>query len=249
MITRMSELFLRTLARGPGGRRDPQPQAADPGRLYPPGRPWRVPQWLPLGWIVLSPRRERRCPRRDESNGRIPGGPLPALFPRAPYEASNRWVEYGDGMFRLKDRRGNDLLLAPTHEEMFTLLVKDLYPRPTGTCPFVIYQIQTKYHDEARPRAGPVAWSRVRDEGLLQLRSRRRRAPAVSYQRHRDTYHQDVRTVSASPSSSSRRCRERWVGRPTRGVPGPDPETARHVRALPELAATPPTWRPCASLR
>ena len=78
---------------------------------------------------------------------------FPALLPREPYEATGRWTEYGDGIFRLKDRKGNDYLLGPTHEEMFTLLVKDLYSSYKDL-PLSIYQIQTKYRDEARPRAG-----------------------------------------------------------------------------------------------
>ncbi|MBZ9934633.1 hypothetical protein LB570_31735, partial [Mesorhizobium sp. BR1-1-5] len=78
---------------------------------------------------------------------------FPALLPREPYEATGRWDEYGDGLFRLQDRRGNDYLLAPTHEEMFTLLVKDLYSSYKDL-PAYLYQIQTKYRDEARPRAG-----------------------------------------------------------------------------------------------
>ena len=78
---------------------------------------------------------------------------FPALLPREPYEATGRWTEYGDGMFRLKDRKGGDYLLGPTHEEMFTLLVKDLYSSYKDL-PVWLYQIQTKYRDEARPRAG-----------------------------------------------------------------------------------------------
>ena len=78
---------------------------------------------------------------------------FPALLPKEPYEASGRWVEYGDGIFRLKDRKGADYLLGPTHEEMFTLLVKDLYSSYKDL-PLYLYQIQTKYRDEARPRAG-----------------------------------------------------------------------------------------------
>ncbi|MDQ1624165.1 MAG: prolyl-tRNA synthetase, partial [Actinomycetota bacterium] len=78
---------------------------------------------------------------------------FPALLPKEPYEATNRWTEYGEGIFRLKDRKGNDYLLAPTHEEMFTLLVKDLYSSYKDL-PLSIYQIQNKYRDEARPRAG-----------------------------------------------------------------------------------------------
>src|SRR5690606_16556537 len=78
---------------------------------------------------------------------------FPALMPREPYQASGRWDEYGDLLFRLKDRKDGDYLLAPTHEEMFTLLVKDLYSSYKDL-PLMIYQIQDKYRDEARPRAG-----------------------------------------------------------------------------------------------
>lgn len=78
---------------------------------------------------------------------------LPALLPREPYEASDRWTEYGDNLFRLKDRRDNDYLLGPTHEEIFTLMVKDLYSSYKDF-PAILYQIQTKYRDEERPRAG-----------------------------------------------------------------------------------------------
>jgi prolyl-tRNA synthetase len=78
---------------------------------------------------------------------------FPALLPREPYDASGRWTQYGAGIFRLKDRKGGDYLLGPTHEEMFTLVVKDLYSSYKDL-PLSIYQIQTKYRDEARPRAG-----------------------------------------------------------------------------------------------
>jgi prolyl-tRNA synthetase len=78
---------------------------------------------------------------------------LPALLPRAPYETTNRWTEYGETLFRLKDRRGNDYLLGPTHEEIFTLTVKGEY-NSYKDFPLRLYQIQTKYRDEARPRAG-----------------------------------------------------------------------------------------------
>ena len=80
---------------------------------------------------------------------------FPALLPREPYEATNRWTDYGDGIFRLKDRKGADYLLGPTHEEMFTLVVKDLYSSYKDL-PVWLYQIQTKYRDEARPRAGLI---------------------------------------------------------------------------------------------
>ena len=117
---------------------------------------------------------------------------FPALLPREPYEATGRWTEYGDDIFRLKDRKGDDYLLGPTHEEMFTLVVKDLYSSYKDL-PVWLYQIQTKYRDEARPRAGAAARPRVRDEGLLLLRRRRRRASSASYAAHRDGLHQDLR--------------------------------------------------------
>ena len=111
---------------------------------------------------------------------------LPALLPREPYEQTNRWTEYGDNLFRLKDRKGSDLLLGPTHEEIFTLLVKDLYSSYKDL-PLALYQIQTKYRDEARPRAGLLRGREfvmkdsysfdVHDEGL-----------EVSYQKHREAY-------------------------------------------------------------
>ena len=81
---------------------------------------------------------------------------LPALLPREPYEATGRWTEYGDNLFRLKDRKGADYLLGPTHEELFTLLVKGEYSSYKDY-PVILYQIQTKYRDEARPRAGHPA--------------------------------------------------------------------------------------------
>jgi prolyl-tRNA synthetase len=80
---------------------------------------------------------------------------FPALLPKDPYERTHRWEEYGDNIFRLKDRHGADYLLAPTHEEMFTLLVKDMYSSYKDL-PLTLYQIQTKYRDEFRPRAGLV---------------------------------------------------------------------------------------------
>jgi prolyl-tRNA synthetase len=107
--------------------------------------------WLPLGLRVLT-KIEKVI--RDEMA--VVGSQevrFPALLPRAPYETSNRWTEYGNGVFRLKDRRGNDYMLGPTHEEFFTLMVKGEYSSYKDF-PLRLYQIQTKYRDEARPRAG-----------------------------------------------------------------------------------------------
>ncbi|MGP9680344.1 MULTISPECIES: proline--tRNA ligase [unclassified Brachybacterium] len=107
--------------------------------------------WLPLGLKVL---RKVEAIVREEQDA-IGGQELvfSALQPREPYEATGRWEEYGPQLFRLKDRRENDYLLAPTHEEMFTLTVKDLY-NSYKDLPAMLYQVQTKFRDEARPRAG-----------------------------------------------------------------------------------------------
>ena len=74
-------------------------------------------------------------------------------------------------MFRLKDRKGNDMKLGPTHEEFFTLLVKDLYSSYKDL-PLSLYQIQAKYRDEARPRAGILRGREFITEGLLLVRHR-----------------------------------------------------------------------------
>src|SRR5689334_17691567 len=182
-ILRMSSLFVRTL------REDPNDAEVASHRLLvragyirrnAPG----IYTWLPLGLRVL---RKIEGIIREEMDG-IGAQELlfPALLPRAPYEATGRWTEYGDGIFRLKDRKGNDYLLGPTHEEMFTLVVKELYSSYKDL-PLSIYQIQNKYRDEARPRAGLLRGREfvmkdsysfdVDDAGL-----------DVSYQKHRDAY-------------------------------------------------------------
>ncbi|MEB3049585.1 proline--tRNA ligase [Mycolicibacter sp. MYC123] len=150
MITRMSQLFLRTLREDPADAEVPSHKLLIRAGYIRPIAPGLY-SWLPLGLRVL-----RNIERvvREEMNA-IGGQEIlfPALLPRAPYETTNRWTEYGDGLFRLQDRRRNDYLLAPTHEEMFTLTVKGEY-NSYKDFPVVLYQIQTKYRDEARPRAG-----------------------------------------------------------------------------------------------
>ena len=150
MILRMSKLFVRTLRQDPADAEVPSHRLllrAGYIRRAAPG----IYTWLPLGLRVL---RKIENIVREEMDS-IGGQELsfPALLPREPYEATGRWTEYGDNIFRLKDRRGADYLLGPTHEELFTLLVKDLYSSYKDL-PLSIYQIQTKYRDEARPRAG-----------------------------------------------------------------------------------------------
>ncbi|WAC89862.1 proline--tRNA ligase [Mycobacterium sp. Aquia_213] len=150
MITRMSELFLRTLRDDPADAEVPSHKLlvrAGYIRQVAPG----LYSWLPLGLRVL-----RNIERvvREEMNA-IGGQEIlfPGLLPRGPYETTNRWTEYGDGVFRVQDRRGNDYMLAPTHEEFFTLAVKGEYSSYKDF-PLTLFQIQIKYRDEARPRAG-----------------------------------------------------------------------------------------------
>src|SRR6195952_422050 len=148
----MSTLFVRTLREDPVDAEVPSHRLllrAGYIRRAAPG----IYSWLPLGLRVYK-KVEQIV--RDEMDA-IGAQELrfPALLPREPYEASNRWTDYGDGIFRLKDRKGNDYLLGPTHEEMFTLVVKDLYSSYKDL-PVWLYQIQTKYRDEARPRAGLI---------------------------------------------------------------------------------------------
>jgi prolyl-tRNA synthetase len=107
--------------------------------------------WLPLGLRVRH--NIERIVHEEMQAAGAQQVHFPALLPKEPYEATGRWEEYGEGIFRLKDRKGADYLLAPTHEEVFTLTVKDLYSSYKDL-PLMIYQIQDKYRDEARPRAG-----------------------------------------------------------------------------------------------
>ncbi|WP_296604132.1 proline--tRNA ligase [Nocardioides sp.] len=183
MIMRMSSLFVRTLREDPADAEVPSHRLlvrAGYIRRAAPG----MYTWLPLGLKVL--RKIENIIREEMDAIGAQEMLFPALLPREPYEATNRWTEYGDGIFRLKDRKGADYLLGPTHEEMFTLVVKDLYSSYKDL-PLSIYQIQTKYRDEARPRAGLLRGREfvmkdsysfdVDDAGL-----------DVSYQKHRDAY-------------------------------------------------------------
>lgn len=183
MILRMSQLFVRTLRDDPADAEVPSHRLlvrAGYIRRTAPG----MYTWLPLGLRVF--RNVERIVREEMDAMGAQELQFPALLPREPYEATNRWTEYGDGLFRLKDRKGGDYLLGPTHEEMFTLAVKDLYSSYKDL-PVWLYQIQTKYRDEARPRAGLMRGREfvmkdsysfdVTDEGL-----------AASYEAHRAAY-------------------------------------------------------------
>ncbi|TDT65805.1 proline--tRNA ligase [Frigoribacterium sp. PhB116] len=150
MSTRLSQLFVRTL------REDPSDAEVTSHRLlvragYIRRQAPGVFAWLPLGLRVKA--RIEAVVREEMTAAGAQEVHFPALLPREPYEATGRWTEYGEGMFRLKDRKDADYLLAPTHEEAFTLLVKDLYSSYKDL-PLTLFQIQDKYRDEARPRAG-----------------------------------------------------------------------------------------------
>lgn len=183
MLLRLSSLFVKTLREAPAeaelhGHREllraSYIRRAGAG-LY---------SWLPLGHLVF--RNVERVVREEMDAIGAQQVHFPALLPREPYEATGRWEEYGDNLFRLRDRREGDYLLAPTHEEMFTLLVKDLCSSYKDL-PLFLYQVQTKYRDEERPRAGLLRSREfvmkdsysfdVDDAGLEQ-----------SYQRHREAY-------------------------------------------------------------
>ncbi|HEX2894394.1 MAG TPA: proline--tRNA ligase [Marmoricola sp.] len=149
-IMRMSSLFVRTLREDPADAEVPSHRLlvrAGYIRRAAPG----IYSWLPLGLRVL--RNVEGIIREEMDAIGAQELQFPALLPREPYEATGRWTEYGDGIFRLKDRKDADYLLGPTHEEMFTLVVKDLFSSYKDL-PVWLYQIQVKYRDEARPRAG-----------------------------------------------------------------------------------------------
>lgn len=183
MITRLSHLFLRTLRDDPADA-----EVASHKLLVRAGYVRRIApgvySWLPLGLRVL--REVERVVREEMDAMGAQEILLPALLPREPYETSNRWTEYGAGLFRLKDRKGNDYMLGPTHEELFALTVKGEY-NSYKDFPVTLYQVQTKYRDEERPRAGILRGREfvmkdsysfdLTDEGLT-----------ASYQAHRDTY-------------------------------------------------------------
>ena len=183
MVTRMSSLFVRTLRDDPVDAEVPSHKLlvrAGYIRRAAPG----IYSWLPLGYTVY--RNVERIVREEMNAMGAQEVHFPALLPKEPYEASNRWTDYGDNIFRLKDRKEADYLLAPTHEEMFTLMVKDLYSSYKDL-PVWLYQIQTKYRDEPRPRAGILRGREfvmkdsysfdVTDESFMK-----------SYQAHRDAY-------------------------------------------------------------
>ncbi|WP_026181875.1 proline--tRNA ligase [Alloscardovia criceti] len=151
-VLRMSQLFLRTLRDDPADAdvtsaklliRAGYIRKVGPG-LY---------SWLPLGLKVL--RKIENVIREELAVTGAQEVDFPVLLPKDPYEATHRWEEYGDNIFRVKDRHDAEYLLVPTAEEMFTLMVKDMYSSYKDL-PVTLYQIESKYRDEFRPRAGMI---------------------------------------------------------------------------------------------
>ncbi|MBP6148345.1 MAG: proline--tRNA ligase [Candidatus Planktophila sp.] len=182
-MLRMSTLFLRTLRDDPADAEVPSHRL-----LVRAGYIRRIAagiySWLPLGVITL--RNIENVVRQEMDSAGFQEVHFPAMLPKDPYEQTNRWTEYGPDLFRLQDRKGTDYLLGPTHEEMFTLMVKGEYSSYKDL-PLSLYQIQTKYRDEARPRSGIIRGREfvmkdsysfdLTDEGLVE-----------SYQKHRAAY-------------------------------------------------------------
>ncbi|MET8352727.1 MULTISPECIES: proline--tRNA ligase [unclassified Micromonospora] len=150
MLLRMSTLLLRTLREDPADAEVPSHRlllrAGYIRRAAPGGY-----TWLPLGKLVLD--RITEVVRGELIAIGDQEVHFPALLPAEPYRTSGRWTEYGDDIFTLADRRGAEYLLAPTHEELAALLVKDLFTSYRDF-PVTLFQVQTKFRDEARPRAG-----------------------------------------------------------------------------------------------
>ena len=182
-MLRMSTLLLRTLRDDPADA-----EVASHRLLVRAGYVRRISagiySWLPLGYITF--RNIERVVREEMDAAGFQEVHFPSMLPKEPYEQTNRWEEYGPDLFRLQDRKGNDYLLGPTHEEMFTLMVKGEYSSYKDL-PLSIYQIQTKFRDEPRPRSGIIrgrefvmkdSYSFDIDDAGLEL----------SYQKHRDAY-------------------------------------------------------------
>ncbi|MGW4941068.1 proline--tRNA ligase [Actinoplanes sp. NPDC004185] len=183
MLLRMSRMLLKTLREEPAEAEVPSHRlllrAGYIRRSAPGGY-----TWLPLGKLVL----DRITAIVREEMAAIGGQEVsfPALLPREPYDVTGRWTEYGDDLFKLKDRRGADFLLAPTHEEMFALLVQDM-TSSYRDFPLILFQVQTKFRDEARPRAGLLRGREflMKDAYSFDLSDA---GLAESYARHRAAY-------------------------------------------------------------
>jgi len=204
----MSTLFLRTL------RDDPADAEVPSHRLLVRAGYIRriaagVYSWLPLGVITL--RNIENIVRDEMDKAGFQEVHFPALLPKDAYETTGRWNDYGPDLFRLQDRKGADYLLGPTHEEMFTLMVKGEYSSYKDL-PLALYQIQTKYRDEARPRSGIIRGREfvmkdsysfdLTDEGLVESYMRHRAAYIKTFDRLRLKYN-IVSAVSGAMGGSA----------------------------------------------
>ena len=207
-MLRMSTLFLRTL------RDDPADAEVPSHRLLVRAGYIRriaagVYSWLPLGVITL--RNIENIVRQEMDKAGFQEVHFPALLPKDAYEQTGRWTDYGPDLFRLQDRKGADYLLGPTHEEMFTLMVKGEYSSYKDL-PLSLYQIQTKYRDEARPRSGIIRGREfvmkdsysfdLTDEGLVDSYMRHRAAYISTFDRLRLKYN-IVSAVSGAMGGSA----------------------------------------------
>jgi len=207
-MLRMSTLFLRTL------RDDPADAEVPSHRLLVRAGYIRriaagVYSWLPLGVITL--RNIENIVRDEMDKAGFQEVHFPALLPKDAYETTGRWNDYGPDLFRLQDRKGADYLLGPTHEEMFTLMVKGEYSSYKDL-PLALYQIQTKYRDEARPRSGIIRGREfvmkdsysfdLTDEGLVESYMRHRAAYIKTFDRLRMKYN-IVSAVSGAMGGSA----------------------------------------------
>jgi prolyl-tRNA synthetase len=204
----MSTLFLRTLRDDPADAEVPSHRL-----LVRAGYIRRIAagiySWLPLG--VQTLRNIENIVRDEMDKAGFQEVHFPALLPRDAYEQTGRWNDYGPDLFRLQDRKGADYLLGPTHEEMFTLMVKGEYSSYKDL-PLALYQIQTKYRDEARPRSGIIRGREfvmkdsysfdVSDEGLVESYMRHRAAYISTFDRLRLKYN-IVSAVSGAMGGSA----------------------------------------------
>ncbi len=205
----MSTLFLRTLRDDPADA-----EVASHRLLVRAGYVRRIAagiySWLPLGYITL--RNVERVVREEMDKAGFQEVHFPALLPKEAYEETNRWEEYGQDLFRLQDRKGGDYLLGPTHEEMFTLMVKGEYSSYKDL-PLSLYQIQTKYRDETRPRSGIIRGREfvmkdsysfdLTDEGLAQSYANHRAAYIKTFDRLGMKYNIVSAVAGAMGGSSS----------------------------------------------
>ena len=238
---RMSTLFLRTLREDPADAEVPSHRLlvrAGYIRRVAPG----IYTWLPLGLTGAAQRRARSsarrwtpsAPRRCTSRRCCPASPTrrPAAGPSTATTSSGS-----------RTARAPTTCSGPPTRRCSPSLVKDLYSSYKDL-PLSLYQIQTKYRDEARPRAGHPARPRVRHEGLLLLRHRRRRA------RRRPTSGTATPTSGSSTGSGFdyvivAAMSGAMGGSASRGVPRRPPRTARTPTSAAPTATTPPTSRPC----